>query len=120
MPSKSEEDGVLSTLIHFWIPVHAFKGKKGIIYESRHGGRRVFVKHVSRSKHYMRKYEAWAIDEEILVELYERRIEQVYLDVKNEGLLVAPIDNFRQYSITDEYGHGVQAFLPERFWEWVK
>ena len=118
---KVEEDGALATLTKFWIPIKAFEKKKGIIYEARHSNRRIFIKYINRSRHFFRKYQAWAIDEDVLSELVDMRVEQIYLSITNEGLLMTTIENFESHSIVDEYGkHGLQAFLPEEWWEWVK
>jgi len=107
----------LETLVVFWVPIHAFEGKKGIVYESRYSGRRIFLKHVKRSKHYFFKYEAWAIDEDILGDLQDYKVEQVYIHIKEEGLIMTTMDTFMEKSIVDEYGHGLQSFLPESEWE---
>jgi hypothetical protein len=71
--------------------------------------------------HFFFKYNAWAIDEDILAELVKMGVEQVYLMVKGEGLLVTTIENFQEHSLLDEYGkHGLQAFLEENYWEAVQ
>jgi len=116
--TKTMDGKALETLVAFWVPIHAFEGKKGIVYESRHERKRVFLKHVKRSKHYFFKYEAWAIDEDILGDLQDYKVEQVYILVKGEGLFMATMDTFMEKSIVDEYPpHGMQSFLPESEWE---
>jgi hypothetical protein len=118
--TKAEEKDGLATLARFWIPVHAFEGRKGIIYESRYSGQRIFLKHVNRKQHFMRKYNSWAINEDILAELVEKKVEQVYINVKDEGLYMTTVEKYQEKSIIDEYhDHGMQAFLEEKFWEKV-
>ena len=69
-----------------------------------------------KSKHFFRKYQAWAIDEEVLVRNPDIEVFIVKEEEENVNYLTTR-DNFIEYSKEINYGgHLPQLALPLKYW----
>jgi len=73
----------------------------------------IFVKKVKKS-HFHIKYQAYAIQTEIIKKLLELQIDTVKLEGKKKTYLVS-LDTWIEKSILNDFGHGEQFFLPIKY-----
>lgn len=73
----------------------------------------IFRKKVQGSKHLMKIFNAWGIDESILKELKEMKVETIRIkDMETNTVYQSTVDKFFEKGITRNYA-GVQVFLPK-------
>lgn len=78
----------------------------------------IYRKKVQKSKHLLYKHQAWGIDRAIVEELINRDCTEVrILDTENDIVYKIGFDKFRAYALEDDFGFGVQKFLPLHYWE---
>lgn len=92
----------------------AFKNNRGKIAGKLEGG--VFYKTVKRSKHFMRMYNGWGIDDSIVVQLEKEGCEQVEIyDSEDRVYYSVPFAIFKSNGIKGNFDTP-QTFLPVHFW----
>lgn len=76
----------------------------------------ILGKKVDHKKHFMVKYRAWGIDAAMLEELKDRCDVIQILDERSKVFFWARYEDFVQKGVKDDFGHGVQVFLPLQHW----
>lgn len=77
----------------------------------------IFKKNVKRSKHYMRNYDAWAIDEETVQQLKKDKCVTIRINETECKIhYVTPFEVFLKNGFVKNHRHGEQRFLNRRFW----
>ena len=67
------------------------------------------------SKHFMRKFNAWGIDNDILKQFDGVNHIRI-LDDENDEVYATTVEEFKKHAIGADYGHGLQLFLPLDYW----
>lgn len=79
---------------------------------------KTFIKRVKKSKHFCYKYKAWGIDATALIQLAHRGCLTVrIIDEETGDEYVTDIEHYLRRGTNDDLGHGLQTFLPERFFK---
>jgi len=76
------------------------------------------IKNVYRSKHYHRKFKAWAIQAEALPRLEKLGVRWIRLEIQDTGeVLYTTLECVKKHGFIHDFGFGEQVFLPEKYWE---
>jgi len=81
----------------------------------------IFYTNRKRSKHFMRKLQAWGIDAKVFDELKERGLKRVVLkDVESNKKVKAEVQDFEKYGKFLHFKpYRAQIFLNEDYWKEV-
>jgi hypothetical protein len=96
-------------------------GRLGAVYETP-DGKMVFCKTVERGttdhpRHFLWKSRSWGISLGVVSELNEMGVDEIALDVFNEGPIHVDMMTFNRRSIIERYqNYEEQAFLHESYW----
>jgi hypothetical protein len=72
----------------------------------------VFCKKVVKSKHLLRKWNAWGIDKAVVDSLIRNGIKQIIVHEKEENIdYETSVKDFVEKGIKEDFGHGDQIFL---------
>ena len=72
-----------------------------------------FTKRVKKSKHLLRKWDAWGIDKTVLDTLMKKGIQDVVITEAEENIIYsASVKDFEEKGIQADFGHSKQIFLP--------
>jgi len=94
--------------------MEAFKNDKGQhVGELKNG---IFRRQVHGSKHLMKIYDAWGMDESIAQELFGKCEEIRILDVEELIVYSVQFETFMQHGFIKDFGNE-QRFLPRKQWE---
>lgn len=92
------------------IPLHVEDPVKGRLFAGYTDGK-TFYRDVDPSKHLLRKYGGYAIQDSVLDELVDRGIETIVLQEPSRRL-VSNVDDWQEYGRFVNLGHGDQTVLP--------
>lgn len=70
-------------------------------------------------KHFVRKYQGYAIQQDVFKRLRPYKCNDIVF-VKGKTQLKSSLVQWEQFGITDDLGHGLQVFLPEKYMEVIK
>lgn len=75
--------------------------------------RNVFVKKVKKSKHLLRKWNSWGIDEEVVDELVKEGIQNIKIhETEEQEIYLVSVKEFAEKGVLADFGHSRQIFLP--------
>ena len=72
-----------------------------------------FSKKVKKSKHLLRKWEAWGMDKKVLDDLVCNGVQKVIIHETEENKdYIVTVKDFAEKGIEADFGHSSQVFLP--------
>jgi hypothetical protein len=78
----------------------------------------IFRRVVDKDRHLMRKYNAWGIQYNILEQLRKEDCLEIRIKEKVEQkIYTVGFDKFMNEAVVEDYGDGMQAFLPLDKWK---
>jgi len=83
--------------------------------------RAVFSKEVKESEHLFRNFNAWGFQEEILSKLSNKDVTDIFVkEIEKVITYKTSLTTLLKKGIRKDYGHGIQIFLPIKFWTEIK
>jgi hypothetical protein len=80
----------------------------------------VFSKQVKESEHLFRNFNAWGFQEEILPKLSKKNITDIEVKETEKAITYkTSLTTILKNGIRKDYGHGLQVFLPLKYWSKV-
>jgi hypothetical protein len=105
--------------IPVWILTPQGRRLAGII--TRREGKTLFEKQVQSSKHFLKILNGWGFQEELLNEFKVHNVEEIHVeDVESSKKYITSLFTLIRNGIQGDYGHGMQIFLPLKFWTETK
>ncbi len=78
---------------------------------------KVFRKKVNFNKHFFFKLNSWALDKNVVDDLTQMDCVEIRLkDTKDGTIYSIALEVFLQAAVEDDYGHGKQYFVREKYW----
>lgn len=88
-----------------------YKNQRGKVIGVASAG--IFSKKVKRSKHLLRKWDAYGIDKSILDELVSNGVQKVLIyETEDNKEYLTTVKEFAERGIEADFGHSPQIFLP--------
>jgi hypothetical protein len=73
----------------------------------------IFYKQVKKSKHLLRKWDAWGIDQAILDNLVKEGIQEIAIfELEEHTVYSVSVKDFIEKGILADFGYSKQVFLP--------
>lgn len=94
-------------------------GKWGKIIRGR-DGEEIYISYRDRKKHFMRMFDGWGVQEEVVKSLIKRGVTKLILSIKDEGEIYTRPHFLYAFGNRAIFDSGWQYFLPERRWHKVR
>jgi len=91
--------------------MQAFRNKQGKMIGKTSDG--IFSKRVKKSKHLLRKWDAWGIDKTVLDTIVREGLQDIVIHELEENIVYkVSVKDFVEKGILADFGHSNQIFLP--------